>query len=461
MFFAAATTSASNIFKQVDPWILCFSFITVVVTIWMGFWSARRSKTTSDFFVAGPFSVSAGGTPPRFRANTFHAASFMGVAGMVMRPVTTRCGIRFVTPAVTVPSAVYRGTAAAFRRLYHSRFCGRPLRFARLSQNRRHLRPLHRLFLHHATNERRGHHPGLYFSRPALLGRRRPGGGAVITFNVALGRHERHHPGAGVPILGQDVRYLRAHFRPDGVFMADYREQSSGKPNAPILSSAEVETRHSVRVQRPSRKELPPKARQRCKLDFPFGPLTTKAQKPRLDTPRATTQPYSLLYTYSLIIALVCGTAGLAAHPRALLHQPGRRRRQAHHHVGDDSHRRVLHVSARVRCDRPQSLPELYAATGAKGTDKIVLELPRILNEQISAPSGSILSGITCAGAFAAFMSTFSGLLVSMTGALAHDVYGRMLRPQSTPEQRMQRIQVRAVIIGVSGGSARDASRAT
>ena len=43
---------------------------------------------------------------------------------------------------------------------------------------------------------------------------------------------------------------------------------------------------------------------------------------------------------------------------------------------------------------------------------------------------GSILSGITCAGAFAAFMSTFSGLLVSMTGALAHDVYGRMLRPE-------------------------------
>ena len=32
---------------------------------------------------------------------------------------------------------------------------------------------------------------------------------------------------------------------------------------------------------------------------------------------------------------------------------------------------------------------------------------------------GSILSGITCAGAFAAFMSTFSGLLVSMTGASA------------------------------------------
>src|SRR5690606_24931032 len=85
--------------------------------------------------------------------------------------------------------------------------------------------------------------------------------------------------------------------------------------------------------------------------------------------------------------------------------------------------------------------------TGAKGTDKIVLELPRLLNERYGV-LGSILSGVTCAGAFAAFMSTFSGLLVSMTGALAHDVYGRILRPQSTPEQRMKAFRWCAVIIG-------------
>ena len=92
-------------------------------------------------------------------------------------------------------------------------------------------------------------------------------------------------------------------------------------------------------------------------------------------------------------------------------------------------------------------LPELYAATGAKGTDKIVLELPRILNAKVPY-LGSIMSGITCAGAFAAFMSTFSGLLVSMTGALAHDIYGRILRPRSTPQQRMHAFRYCAVIIG-------------
>src|SRR4029453_11750950 len=92
-------------------------------------------------------------------------------------------------------------------------------------------------------------------------------------------------------------------------------------------------------------------------------------------------------------------------------------------------------------------MPELYAGVGARGTDKVVLEIPRLLNQKY-APLGSILSGITCAGAFSAFMSTFSGLLVSMTGALAHDVYGRMLRPKSTPEQRMRMFRICAVIVG-------------
>src|SRR5205823_5185691 len=50
---AESASGAVNALKQIDPWILCFSLITVIATIWMGFWSARKSKTASDFFVAG------------------------------------------------------------------------------------------------------------------------------------------------------------------------------------------------------------------------------------------------------------------------------------------------------------------------------------------------------------------------------------------------------------------------
>jgi Na+(H+)/acetate symporter ActP len=194
------------------------------------------------------------------------------------------------------------------------------------------------------------------------------------------------------------------------------------------------------------RSALPDKAPADSTWLSPFGPLTTKAAK-AANLSAEESRPYSLLYTYSLIIALVCGTAGL---PHILV-------RFYTNPDGVAAKRTTMWVMILIGVFYlfppifgvlgRNLLPELYAATGAKGTDKIVLELPRILNEQY-APLGSILSGITCAGAFAAFMSTFSGLLVSMTGALAHDVYGRMLRPRSTPEQRMKAFRVAAVVIG-------------
>src|SRR5512140_1121788 len=67
----------------VDPWIFAFSLITVVVTLGMGFWSARKAKTASDFFVAGR-SVSVGWNASAISGEYLSAASFMGVAGMVM-----------------------------------------------------------------------------------------------------------------------------------------------------------------------------------------------------------------------------------------------------------------------------------------------------------------------------------------------------------------------------------------
>jgi len=214
--------------------------------------------------------------------------------------------------------------------------------------------------------------------------------------------------------------------------------------------------------------------------------LKEETRKTRIQSLVKTEKAYALLYTYSLIIALVCGTAGL---PHILV-------RFYTNPNGVAAKRTTLWVMILIGLFYlfppvfgvlgRNLLPELYAGTGAKGTDKVVLELPRILNEEGSRPEaekgrkgerekggeissaplplgslsaeparsaskipwGSILSGITCAGAFAAFMSTFSGLLVSMTGALAHDVYGHMLRPNSTPQQRLRAFRYCAVIIG-------------
>ncbi|HAB18030.1 MAG TPA: hypothetical protein PLX89_05210, partial [Verrucomicrobiota bacterium] len=186
-------------------------------------------------------------------------------------------------------------------------------------------------------------------------------------------------------------------------------------------------------------------------------------------------KPYALLYTYSLIIAIVCGTAGL---PHILV-------RFYTNPDGVAAKRTTMWVMILIGVFYVfppifgvmgrNLMPSLYEGTGAKGTDKVVLELPRVLDQEqgvrsegrellrpepnsLVAPGsslpasrslwGSILSGITCAGAFAAFMSTFSGLLVSMTGALAHDVYGRILRPQSTAADRMRMFKWCAALIG-------------
>ncbi|MBE0466597.1 MAG: cation acetate symporter, partial [Candidatus Desulforudis sp.] len=80
-------------------------------------------------------------------------------------------------------------------------------------------------------------------------------------------------------------------------------------------------------------------------------------------------------------------------------------------------------------------------------TDSVVLILPKILNENVRY-LGDILSGITSAGAFAGFMTTFSGLLVSLTGALAHDIYGNMLNRKASPQQRINAFRTAAAVAG-------------
>ena len=59
---------------------------------------------------------------------------------------------------------------------------------------------------------------------------------------------------------------------------------------------------------------------------------------------------------------------------------------------------------------------------------------------------GEVLRAVIAAGAFAAFMSTTSGLLVAVAGALAHDLYARSLRPQA--DQRRAALAFRLAALG-------------
>ena len=442
----------------IDPYILAFSSITVIVTIWMGFRSAKSSKTASDFFVAGR-SVSVGWNASAISGEYLSAASFMGVAGMVMSsgydalwyPVCYACGYLFLLlfiagplrrfGAYTIPdfaegrfdSPVFRKIAVVF-----VLFIGF---FYTMPQMKGAGTTLAYIF------------PGLpYWAGVVLVG-------AVITLNVALGGMK------GITLV-QAFQYWAKMFAisvPVFVLMSVYGgygkqldlngNAQRSTPNVQLSTNAPAAANalgappnvESSKLN-VGRSPLPDKAPKDETWLNPFGPLTTKAAKAaKLSAEES--RPYSLLYTYSLIIALVCGTAGL---PHILV-------RFYTNPDGVAAKRTTMWVMILIGVFYVfppvlgvlgrNLLPDLYNGIGAKGTDKIVLELPRILNEKYGT-LGSILSGITCAGAFAAFMSTFSGLLVSMTGALAHDVYGRILNPKSTPGERMRMFKWCAVLVG-------------
>jgi Na+(H+)/acetate symporter ActP len=419
----------------IDPWILGFSFVTVAATIFMGFWTASRSKTAHDFFVAGR-SVSVGWNASAISGEYLSAASFMGIAGMVMGngydalwyPVGYACGYLFLLLFIAGP--LRRFGAYTIPDFAEGRFDS-PL-FRKIAV-------VFVLFI------------GFFYTMPQMKG----AGttikyifpdfpywvgvvlvGTVITVNVALGGMK------GITLV-QAFQYWAKMFAisaPIFVLMAVY-----GPYNQHIgaTSSGRGPTQAAMVVEV---KTPPAKAPPDAAWLNPFGPLTSKAAK-NAKLSAAESRPYALVYTYSLIIALVCGTAGL---PHILV-------RFYTNPDGAAARRTTMWVMILIGLFYlfppifgalgRHLLPDLYNATGAKGTDKVVLELPRILNEKY-APLGSILSGITCAGAFAAFMSTFSGLLVSMTGALAHDIYGRILAPKSTPAQRMVAFRASAVIVG-------------
>jgi len=469
----------SSLLAAVDPWIVSLSALTVLVTVGMGFWAAGRAKSASDFFVAGR-GVSVGWNASAISGEYLSAASFMGVAGMVMSsgydalwyPVCYACGYLFLLlfiagplrrfGAYTIPdfaegrydSPLFRKIAVVFvlfigffYTMPQMKGAGTTLAYVFQEVDFRGTF-LEFLAPHGADGSVLKGFP--YWAGVVVVG-------AVITLNVALGGMK------GITLV-QAFQYWAKMFAisvPVFVLMAvqgHYGQhlQANQLQSLPAQSvsaqSVSTDTRESTEMAAAlKRAPLSAKAPTDSTWLNPFGPLTSKSAKAaKLGAEES--KPYALLYTYSLIIALVCGTAGL---PHILV-------RFYTNPDGAAAKRTTMWVMILIGIFYVfppvfgvmgrNLLPALYEGTGAKGTDKIVLELPKVLDAAIgnsgSIPWGSILSGMTCAGAFAAFMSTFSGLLVSMTGALAHDVYGRILRPESTAQERMQMFKWCAVLLG-------------
>ncbi|QBX55110.1 cation acetate symporter [Nocardioides seonyuensis] len=122
--------------------------------------------------------------------------------------------------------------------------------------------------------------------------------------------------------------------------------------------------------------------------------------------------------TYSLIVATFLGTMGLPHVVVRFYTNPD----------GRAARRTTLAVL--VLLGAFYVLPPLYAGLGRiyaahlapDRADVLVLELPRLM---VPGPLGEVLTGLVTAGAFAAFLSTASGLTIAVAGVLSQDVTGR------------------------------------
>jgi Na+(H+)/acetate symporter ActP len=159
--------------------------------------------------------------------------------------------------------------------------------------------------------------------------------------------------------------------------------------------------------------------------------------------PLGSGQDHPLYASLSLILAICLGTMGL---PHVLV-------RFYTNPDGRDTRRTTLIVI--VALSSFYLLPTVFGVIGRAfvpdllltgHTDATVLLLPQRL---IGGEAGVLLSALVTAGAFAAFLSTASGLTVSVAGVLSQDVLGRR-SPGSQRAQRIRMFRLGAVVaIGV------------
>ncbi|WP_377325538.1 cation acetate symporter [Pimelobacter simplex] len=152
-----------------------------------------------------------------------------------------------------------------------------------------------------------------------------------------------------------------------------------------------------------------------------------------------------LYTTYSLIAALFLGTMGLPHVVVRFYTNPD----------GRAARRTTVVVLALLGLF--YLWPPVYAALGrvyagrlvAEGrSDVLVLELPRLMLDGLG---GDLLTGLVTAGAFAAFLSTSSGLAIAVSGVLTQDVTTRLVGEQRGGVAAFRLAAVVAVVIPLVG----------
>ncbi|MGW9197807.1 sodium/solute symporter [Micromonospora chersina] len=393
-----------------------------LVTVGIGFYGLRLARTTSDFLVASR-AISPTWNAAAIGGEYLSAASFLGVAGLILK-----YGVDVLWYPV--------GFAAGYLALLL--FVAAPLRrsgaftlpdFCEVRLGSRRLRKLATVFVIfigwlYLVPQLQG--AGLTLA--TVAGSPYPVGAllvaVVVTANVALG-------GMRAITFVQAFQYwlkLTALAVP-AIFLA-LQWQADARPAVTPPDGPTFRTATTVVVEHRATLTLPNgdirEVRPGDRLDFAAGDPVPEVSGTAIgatdwllpDT--AGDDDRGLFATYSLILATFLGTMGL---PHVLV-------RFYTNPDGAAARRTTLVVLALVGVF--YLLPTIYGVLGriytpqllvTGQTDAVVVLLPGATLGD--GTTGRLLAALVAAGAFAAFLSTSSGLLTSVAGVISTDVLGR------------------------------------
>ncbi len=435
--------------------------VTVLAAVLVGTFGTRVSRTTSDFYVASR-RVSPWMNASAIGGEYLSAASFLGVAGLVMAygvdmlwfPVGYTVGYLLLLVLVAAPlrrSGAYTLPDFAEGRLHSRRVRAVATTFVVL---------IGWLYLVPQMQ-------GAGLTLRAVLGVPTWVGvlvvGAVVVLAVAGGGMrsitlvQAFQYWLKLVAIIAPVFFLLLAWRADGApeLLGDTAPQFEQRTTVSVTTDVEVRVTEPVVVQVDG--TLDGRARdgvvaltvgeyaieQDTTMVFPAGaavPTTTalptlKGQQWGFPSPNSSQALYS---TYALMVALFFGTMGL---PHVLV-------RFYTNPDGRAARRTTLLVLGLVGVF--YLAPPLYGALGrlytpelllTGRTDAVVLTLPTAL---VGGVTGQVLGAVVAAGAFAAFLSTSSGLTISVAGVLSQDVLGRRMR---SPVRAFQASAVIAVAV--------------
>ena len=398
-----------------NPYVVPSLVVVVLVTVGIGAYGLRFARTTSDFLVASR-SVSPSWNAAAISGEYLSAASFLGIAGLVLRygvdvlwyPVGFAAG--YLALLLFVAAPLRRSGAFTL-----PDFCEVRLRSPVL----RRIATVFVVFIGclYLVPQLQG--AGLTFTTVtggsywwgALLV------GLVVTTNVALG-------GMRAITFVQAFQYwLKLTALAVPVIFLVLQWQSDGRPAVTPQAGTTFAVTTTVTIQQNATINFDGQetaVRAGDELTFPAG-----APVPRVSTVGAhfgadwllPGSDKSLFATYSLILATFLGTMGL---PHVLV-------RFYTNPDGASARRTTLVVLALVGCF--YLLPTLYGVLGriytpqllmTGRTDAVVLLLPEAALG--GGELGRVLGALVTAGALAAFLSTSSGLLTSVAGVVFTDV---------------------------------------